>query len=283
MGYFVRPGLVAVADISATLRVRFPFRVPREVGLFHARVRVRAAAALHVRRLGRHRRRRREHGRRGRRRAHRGACSSCASTGRPSSSLSSSSPSESVVGGAAAATRAPCQSPTRRSRLPSRASARSSAAAAARARAARAAAARAGARAGRPSARRRRCPLRRFRSVFLLKRFGGIWSLEMEGACRVCSNAPVCRGCCVFMFRSFAIAAQFARANERSKPWSMFDRRFGVSGAFISSSGGVWGNVDFGELRAGLSPSYVTALLFAGGAAYSARCFVIARALCLIL
>ena len=26
MGYFVRPGLVAVADISATLRVRFPFR-----------------------------------------------------------------------------------------------------------------------------------------------------------------------------------------------------------------------------------------------------------------
>ena len=28
MGYFVRPGLVAVADISATLRVRFPFRVP---------------------------------------------------------------------------------------------------------------------------------------------------------------------------------------------------------------------------------------------------------------
>ena len=35
MGYFVRPGLVAVADISATLRVRFPFRVPPERwGLF---------------------------------------------------------------------------------------------------------------------------------------------------------------------------------------------------------------------------------------------------------
>ena len=167
MGYFVRPGLVAVADISATLRVRFPFRVPREVGLFHARVRVRAAAALHVRRLSRHRRRRREHGRRGRRRAHRGACSSCASTGRPSSSLSLSSPSASVGGGAAAAMRAPCQSPTRRSRLPSRASARSSAAAAARARAARAATVRAGARAVRPRTRRRRCPLRRIRSVFL--------------------------------------------------------------------------------------------------------------------
>ena len=211
MGCFVRPGLVAVADISATLRVRFPFRVPREVGLFHARVRVRAAAALHVRRLGRHRRRRREHGRRGRRRAHRGTCSSCASTGRPSSSLSSSSPSESVGGGAAAATRAPCQSPTRRSRLPSRASARSSAAAAARARAARAAAARAGARAGRPSARRRRCPLRRFRSVFLLARFGEIWSLEMEDACRVCPRA--------YLLRLLRVSVQFfAIAAHRGNP-----------------------------------------------------------------
>ena len=73
------------------------------------------------------------------------------------------------------------------------------------------------------------------------------------------------------------------RANERPKSWSIFDRRFGVSGAFISSSGGVWENVDFGELRAGLSSSHVTALLFAGGAAYSSRCFVIARALCLVL
>ena len=63
--------------------------------------------------------------------------------------------------------------------------------------------------------------------------------------------------------------------------WSMFDRRFGVSGAFLF----FWwcfGNADFGELRAGLSSSHVTALLFAGGAAYFARCFVIARALCLL-
>ena len=243
MGCFVRPGLVAVADISATLRVRFPFRVPREVGLFHARVRVRAAAALHVRRLGRHRRRRREHGRRGRRRAHRGTCSSCASTGRPSSSLSSSSPSESAVGGAAAATRAPCQSPTRRSRLPSRASARSSGAAAARARAARAAAARVGARAGRPSARRRRCPLRRFRSVFLLARFEEIWSLEMEDACRVCPRA--------YLLRLLRVSVRFSQSS-RTQPmptnspqsWSIFDRRLYVSGAlffFWRCAGGAFG------------------------------------------
>ena len=51
----------------------------------------------------------------------------------------------------------------------------------------------------------------------------------------------------------------------------------------FSSSGGVLGNVDFDELRAGLSSSYVTVLLFAAGAAYSVRCFVIARALCLLL
>ena len=51
----------------------------------------------------------------------------------------------------------------------------------------------------------------------------------------------------------------------------------------FSSSGGVLGYVDFDELRAGLSSSYVTALLFADGAAYSARCYVIARALCLVL
>ena len=63
----------------------------------------------------------------------------------------------------------------------------------------------------------------------------------------------------------------------------MFDRRFGVSGAFISSSGGVWGNVDFDELRAGLSSSYVTALFFVVGVDHSVRCFVIACALCLLL
>ena len=64
--------------------------------------------------------------------------------------------------------------------------------------------------------------------------------------------------------------------------WSIFDRRLCVSGAFLF----FWwrfGNADFDELRAGLSSSHVTALLFVGGAAYSARCFVVARALCLLL
>ena len=42
------------------------------------------------------------------------------------------------------------------------------------------------------------------------------WSMLVE-----CANAPICRGCCVFLFRSSAIVAQSARANERSKPWSM--------------------------------------------------------------
>ena len=48
----------------------------------------------------------------------------------------------------------------------------------------------------------------------------------------------------------------------------------------------VWSIVaglDFGELRAGLSSLYVTELLFVVGADHSVRCFVIARALCLLL
>ena len=48
----------------------------------------------------------------------------------------------------------------------------------------------------------------------------------------------------------------------------------------------VWSLVaglDFDELRAGLSSSYVTKLLFVVGADHSVRFFVIARALCLLL
>ena len=44
----------------------------------------------------------------------------------------------------------------------------------------------------------------------------------------------------------------------------------------------VAGFLDFDELRAGLSSSYMAALLFVVGADHSARCFVIARALCLL-
>ena len=40
--------------------------------------------------------------------------------------------------------------------------------------------------------------------------------------------------------------------------------------------------MDFDELRAGLSSSYVTALLFVVGADHCVRCFVVARALCLL-
>ena len=74
------------------------------------------------------------------------------------------------------------------------------------------------------------------------------WKMLVE-----CANAPVCRGCCVFLLRSFAIAAQCARANERSKPWSMFDRRFGVSGALLffwwGAGGAFWGNSVVGDGR----------------------------------
>ena len=40
--------------------------------------------------------------------------------------------------------------------------------------------------------------------------------------------------------------------------------------------------LDFGELRAGLSSSYVTELLFVVAADHSVRCFVVAHALCLL-
>ena len=56
-----------------------------------------------------------------------------------------------------------------------------------------------------------------------------------------------------------------------------------VSRMHFSSCGGVLGNVDFDELRSGLSSSYVIALLFADGADYSVRFFVITRALRLFL
>ena len=114
----------------------------------------------------------------------------------------------------------------------------------------------------------------------LVARFGEIWSLETEDACRVCPPAPVCCGCCVLL--SFEIAVLSARANERPQSWSI-SIVVSVSRMRFSSSGGVLGNVDFDELRAGLSSLYVTALLFADSAAYSVRCFVIARALCLLL
>ena len=73
-----------------------------------------------------------------------------------------------------------------------------------------------------------------FRSSFVcLGRVSGKFGRWRWKVLVKCANAPVCRGCCVFLFRSFEIVAQSARANERSKPWSMFDRRFGVSGALL--------------------------------------------------
>ena len=57
----------------------------------------------------------------------------------------------------------------------------------------------------------------------------------------------------------------------------VLDVRLGVLGGYRVAGLG------FDELRAGLSSLYATALLFAHGAAYSVRCFVIARALCLLL
>jgi hypothetical protein len=86
----------------------------------------------------------------------------------------------------------------------------------------------------------------------------------------------------VLLFILFVIVALSARANEVSEPWSMFDRRLCVSGAFLF----FWwrfGNADFDELRTGLSSSYVTALLFVVGADHYVRCSVVARALCLLL
>ena len=57
----------------------------------------------------------------------------------------------------------------------------------------------------------------------------------------------------------------------------------GVLGVRLGVLGGCRvAGLDFDELRAGLSSSYVAALLFVVGADHSARCFVIARALCLL-
>ena len=62
-----------------------------------------------------------------------------------------------------------------------------------------------------------------------------------------------------------------------------FDRFVGVSGVRLGVSGGCRvAGLDFEEFRAGSSSSYVGALLFAVGADHSVRCFVIARALCLL-
>ena len=57
----------------------------------------------------------------------------------------------------------------------------------------------------------------------------------------------------------------------------------GVSGVRLGVLGGCRvAELDFDELRARLSPSYVTALLFVVGADHCVRCFVVARALCLL-
>jgi hypothetical protein len=62
-----------------------------------------------------------------------------------------------------------------------------------------------------------------------------------------------------------------------------FDRFVGVLGVRLGVSGGCRvAGLGFDELRAGSSSSYVAALLFVVGADHSARCFVIARALCLL-
>ena len=62
-----------------------------------------------------------------------------------------------------------------------------------------------------------------------------------------------------------------------------FGRFVGVSGVRLGVLDGcrVVG-LDFDELRAGLSSSYVAALLFVVDADHSVRCSVIARALCLL-
>ena len=110
-------------------------------------------------------------------------------------------------------------------------------------------------------------------------RFGKIWSLETEGACRVCPRLfVVAVACCCLSQLSCNLPVSMIAPNP-----GRFSIVVSVSRMYLSSSGGVLGNVDFDELRAGLSSSYVTALLFADGAAYSARCFVTARALCLLI
>ena len=112
---------------------------------------------------------------------------------------------------------------------------------------------RAGARAGRPSARRRRCPLRRFRSVFLLARFGGIWPLEMEGACRVCPRAYLLRLLRVFVHFSQSSRTQPIPTKISPRSWSIFDRRLCVSDALFffwrRAGGAFWGNLVVGDGR----------------------------------
>ena len=62
-----------------------------------------------------------------------------------------------------------------------------------------------------------------------------------------------------------------------------FGRFVGVSGVRLGVLGGCRvAGLDFDELRAGLSSSYVAALLFVVGADHCVRCFVVARALCLL-
>ena len=62
-----------------------------------------------------------------------------------------------------------------------------------------------------------------------------------------------------------------------------FDRFVGVLDVRLGVLGGYRvAGLGFDELRAGLSSSYVATLLFVVGADHSARCFVIARALCLL-
>ena len=113
----------------------------------------------------------------------------------------------------------------------------------------------------------------------LVARFGEIWSLETEGACRVCPRLFIVAvaHCCLSQL-SCNLPVPMSAPNP-----GRFLIVVSVSWMHFSSSGGVLGNVNFGELRAGLSSSYVTALLFAGGAAHPVRCFAIAHALCLLL
>ena len=306
MGYFVRPGLVAVADISATLRVRFPFRVPPErwgpftrasgcvprprstcVGSVviggggastggaggggrtrararrahrpgalrrrcprrhrvnrsavarrrrcerHASRRRAARASLRVRRLGHQRQRRREHARRGRRRRGQGHVQV------------DRAPVVVVVLFVAfdrsSSWRVLGEFDRRRWKMLIECSHvpvccgcyvflfgfRNRRA---------------------PSPCQRTVPdLGRFSIVVcvsrvlfsssggaLVARFGGIWSLEMEGACRVCPRA-----CLLRLLRVSVHVSQSSRTQPMptSSPqsWSVFDRRFGfgVSGALL--------------------------------------------------
>ena len=88
----------------------------------------------------------------------------------------------------------------------------------------------------------------------LVARFGGIWSLEMEGACRVCPRAYLLR-----LLRVSVHVSQSSRTQPMptSSPqsWSVFDRRFGfgVSGALLffwwGACGAFWGNLVVGDGR----------------------------------